>query len=251
MDDRLIFLSKSEHYFLKLVNQAGDILKRPVPESIVLVLAERIFGHLFQRALLNLKKSKRLVKTTNGYRVTPGLLDNFSQLRIRGEEVEKIDKERLRHLCELYRAQPNRDFALTDLDHENSAVLPLFRNEVVSTRRLPSTKKTGSKIHPSIPWQDAVWQVAAELRFFVQFLLGQKIPAWIIADVAHDLGHKKIDDQNLINHMIDEGALADYHDGTWGLTDLVDKHTRSSDPTKKLSNEQRLVILEKMKTPKK
>lgn len=220
MDDQSIFLSKSEHHFLVLIGQARGILGRRVPETIVSVIAEQIFGRSFKRAIKNLENHGHLVNTADGYRVAHGLLKN-PQVRIGGCEIELIGATQLQRLCNLYNQQPDRELKTSDLYEEDTG-------------------------RPLVHWKDVVWQVAAELRYFVPLVKDEELTFWIINKVALGLGHKSIDTRELIRHMIEEMALATNHDKTWRLLDPEVGRIRSSNPAKKLSNDQRRAILQEI-----
>jgi|GEM_PF-6529397 len=253
MDDRSIFLSKSERYLLELVNQICTILgHQRAPETIVSVLAERIFDHyIYQRSIKSLESRGHLVKMVDGYKVAHGLLDN-PRLRVNGEAVDQISPEQLRRLCGLYQEQPDRNFSQTDFGSEEDGVAPRrHRTEVANTQDSlpPRERKPKSFFH--FRWDKIVWQIAAELCSFAPLMEEQKLTLWLIVEVAHELGHKTIIPGTLIKHLIEKGPLIANHDGTWCLTDIGKHQTRSSDQTQKLSREQRLAILQKMQTPEK
>lgn len=256
MSDNNIFLSKAERYFLELVNRVGTILgQRRVPEVIISALAEQIFGrHVYQNSIRILKSRGHLVAVIGGgYKVVCGLLDN-PRLRVTGEDVDQISDEQLRHLCNLHLAQPDRGLLQIDLylkKAEGSVASRRRRTGVANTPNMspPQRKKPRAFFH--FRWDKIVWQIAAELCSFAPLVEEQRIPLWLIVEVAHELGHKTIIPGTLIRHMIEKGPLIANHDGTWCLTDIGKHQTRSSDQDQKLSQAQRLAILEKVQAQKK
>jgi len=250
MDDRDIFLSKAERYLLELINQAGANLgQQRVPEAIISAIAEQIFGrYVYQRSIKDLKKRGHLVEVIGGgYKVAPGLLDN-PRLCVAGDDVDQVSTEQLRHLCKPNRTQPAHGFQQTDLEPEKkeTGVAPRrYRTVVTKTPRILSLEERQKKSHTVVHWEKIAWQIAAELCFFAP-LMKERLTFFVIIEVAHELGHKTVNGGTLIRHMIEKGPLIANHDGTWCLTDIGKHQTRSPDQTQKLSQAQRLAILEKI-----
>lgn len=245
MDDQPIFLSNSERHFLWLIIQTRGILVRRVPKTIVLVLAEQIFGRRFRHAIKNLENRGHLVNTADGYGVAHGLLEN-PRVRVSGCEIELIGATQLRRLCELYNQQPDHELKTSDLYEED----PEECRHAKKSGAIPcrsSTEKDDQKARSVVHWKDVVWQVAAELRNFVSLMKDEKFTFWIIGRVALGLGYESIDTRKLIGHMIEEMVLATNQDKTWRLLDSRASGTRSSTPAGKLPNDQRLAILQEIR----